>query len=244
MFTIKNLKASVEDKQILNGIHLEAQPGELHVIMGKNGSGKSTLAQVLAGSPTYEVDEGSVTIEKAEILHMDPEERVQKGLFVGFQYPMEIPGIRNIDLFYASHCSLAKHRNETPMPKEAFTDKVKVLAEELSLDPSFCERGVNDAFSGGEKKKNEVLQMKLINPKVAILDETDSGLDIDALKRISQEIKDFKRKDNILIIITHYERFIDRISPDVVHVMKEGSIVRKGGIELAQLISKQGYDAF
>lgn len=244
MFVIENLKASAEETAILQGINLKAQPGEVHVIMGKNGSGKSTLAQVLAGSSTYDVSEGSVSLEGVDLIDLDPEDRVKNGLFVGFQYPMEIPGVRNIDLFYASHCCLAKHHEREPLAKDLFRKKVDALAEGLSLDPSFCDRGVNDAFSGGEKKKNEILQMQLIDPKVAILDETDSGLDIDALKRISATINSLRRKDNTFIIITHYERFIDRIVPDFVHVMKEGKIVKQGSIELAQEIAEKGYDVF
>jgi Fe-S cluster assembly ATP-binding protein len=248
MLNIQNLRADSEDintltkKSLLKGVTLKVNPGEIHAIMGPNGAGKSTLAKVLAGHPAYEVKEGTVTLFGEDILELEPDERAHLGLFVSFQYPVEIAGVTNAQFIQAA--LNAKRKAEG---KEPLTDhEVKALIEKhihtLEIKKEFMERDLNADFSGGEKKRNEILQMLLLDPKLAVLDETDSGLDIDALKLVASGVNSFMKKDKALILITHYQRLLDYIKPDFVHVMKEGQIVASGGPELAQKLEKQGYE--
>lgn len=241
---IKDLKVETEDKVIIDGLDLKVGPGEIHAIMGPNGAGKSTLSKVLAGHPEYVATKGDITFEAQDLLELEPEERALKGVFIGFQYPVEIPGVSNFDFYFAAYTNREKHAGKEPMDKEAFRRYLMSLAERIDMDEAFLDRDVNAGFSGGEKKKNEILQLTLFNPKLAVLDETDSGLDIDAMKTIANGIKANFSKDKGLILITHYQRLLDYIKPDYVHVMMQGRIVKTGSFELAKTLEASGYDSF
>jgi len=242
MLSIKNLHASIGDKEILKGIDLEVKAGEVHAIMGPNGSGKSTLSAVLAGRNTFTVTSGEVTFEGQNLLAMSPEERSWAGVFLGFQYPIEIPGVSNVNFMKSAVNEHRKHKGLEPLNAAAF---LKLMREKMSIvemDPSFSSRGVNVGFSGGEKKRNEIFQMAMLEPKLSILDETDSGLDVDALRIVATGVNKLKRPDNATIVITHYQRLLDYIVPDVVHVLYKGRIIHTAGRELALEIEKKGYD--
>lgn len=242
MLIIDNLSASTEGKEILKQFSLTVKPGELHAIMGPNGAGKSTLAKVLAGHPAYDVDSGSISLGGEDLLDMEPEERAAAGLFMGFQYPVEVPGVSNVEFLKTALNLQRKARGEATLTSDAFDKLLTKKMEEMGIRHEFKERNVNQGFSGGEKKRNEILQMALFQPKLAILDETDSGLDIDALKAVSEAIAKERRADLGLIIITHYQRLLDFLKPDFVHVMKEGRIVKSGGSDLALKLEEAGYD--
>ncbi|HCA42593.1 MAG TPA: Fe-S cluster assembly ATPase SufC [Bacteroidetes bacterium] len=242
MITIKNLKARVEDKEILKGINLQINAGEIHAIMGPNGSGKSTLASVLAGKEGYEVTGGEVIFEGKELLDLDPEERAREGLFLAFQYPVEIPGVSNTNFMKTALNEVRKARGEEPLSASEFLKLLKEKAALVGLNPEYLSRYVNDGFSGGEKKRNEIFQLAMLNPKFSILDETDSGLDIDALKIVADGVNKIKNKNNSFLVITHYQRLLNYIVPDFVHVMYDGRIVKSGGKELALHLEENGYD--
>ncbi len=242
MLDIQNLTATVADKQILNGINLTVNAGEVHAIMGPNGSGKSTLAQVLAGHPAYEVTGGSVAFDGEDLLEMEPEERAHHGLFLAFQYPVEIPGVSNAYFLRAAYNEARKARGEDEVDPIEFLDLVEEKAKLVEMDPAFLNRSVNMGFSGGEKKRNEILQMAVLAPKLAILDETDSGLDIDALRIVADGVNQLKRPDNATVVVTHYQRLLNYIVPDYVHVLAGGRIVKSGGKELAHELEAKGYD--
>ena len=242
MLDIQNLTATVADKQILNGINLTVNAGEVHAIMGPNGSGKSTLAQVLAGHPAYEVTGGSVTLDGEDLMEMEPEERAHHGLFLAFQYPVEIPGVSNAYFLRAAYNEARKARGEEEVDPIEFLDLVEEKAKLVEMDPAFLNRSVNMGFSGGEKKRNEILQMAVLAPKLAILDETDSGLDIDALRVVADGVNQLKRPDNATIVVTHYQRLLNYIVPDYVHVLAGGRIIKSGGKELAHELEAKGYD--
>jgi Fe-S cluster assembly ATP-binding protein len=239
---IRDLTATVSDKQILNGITLAVNPGEVHAIMGPNGSGKSTLAQVLAGHPAYEVTGGEVTYDGRDLLEMEPEERAQAGIFLAFQYPVEIPGVSNAYFLRAAYNEIRKARGDDEVDPIEFLDLVEERAKLVEMDPSFLNRSVNTGFSGGEKKRNEILQMAVLQPKLAILDETDSGLDIDALRVVADGVNKLKRPDNATVVVTHYQRLLNYIVPDFVHVLVGGRIVKSGGRDLALELEAKGYD--
>ncbi|RAI44952.1 Fe-S cluster assembly ATPase SufC [Rhodoplanes roseus] len=241
LLEIKNLKASVEDRQILRGVDLVVNPGEVHAIMGPNGSGKSTLAHVLSGKSGYEVDGGTVTLDGVDLLDLEPDERAAAGLFLAFQYPMEIPGVATMTFLRTAMNAQRKKRGEPELSTPEFMKRVREEAAKLSIDPEMLKRPVNVGFSGGEKKRNEVLQMSLLQPKLAVLDETDSGLDIDALKIAAEGVNRLRSPDRGMIVITHYQRLLDHIVPDIVHVFSRGRIVRTGGKELALELEARGY---
>jgi Fe-S cluster assembly ATP-binding protein len=242
MLDIQNLCASVDGRQILNGLSLRIQPGETHAIMGPNGSGKSTLAATLAGKGDYEVTGGSVHFNGADLLEMKPEERARAGLFLAFQYPVEIPGVNSTYFLKAALNECRKARGEEELDAVEFLGLVKQKSKLLELDPGLLNRPVNEGFSGGEKKRNEIFQMAVLEPKLAILDETDSGLDIDALRVVAGGVTKLKRPDNAALVITHYQRLLNYIVPDFVHVLVNGRIVRSGGKELALELEQRGYD--
>ncbi len=242
MLDIKNLKASVEGKQILNGLNLSVKAGEVHAIMGPNGSGKSTLASVLAGREDYEIDDGSATFGGKDLLDMSPEDRAREGLFLAFQYPVEIPGVSNVNFLKTAINEIRRHKGMDPMPPKDFLKMVKEKRALVELDGDLAGRSVNEGFSGGEKKRNEIFQMAMLEPKLAILDETDSGLDIDALRIVANGVNQLKTKDNAVVVITHYQRLLDYIIPDHVHVLSQGRIVRSGSKELALELEEKGYD--
>lgn len=242
MLSIKNLKASVEGKAILNGINLIIQPGEVHAIMGPNGSGKSTLASVLAGREEYEVTGGEVTFNGKELLEMSPEERAREGVFLAFQYPVEIPGVSNINFLKTAINEIREHRGLPPIDPKEFLNKVKEKQKLVELDVKLANRSVNEGFSGGEKKRNEIFQMAMLEPRLSILDETDSGLDIDALRIVANGVNKLKNKENATLVITHYQRLLDYIVPDFVHVLYGGRIVKSGPKELALELEEKGYD--
>ncbi|WP_020528594.1 Fe-S cluster assembly ATPase SufC [Flexithrix dorotheae] len=242
MLEIKNLHASIEDKKILNGINLTVKPGEVHAIMGPNGSGKSTLASVLAGREDYEVTEGEVNFIGKDLLDMAAEERAREGLFLAFQYPVEIPGVSNTNFLKTAINEVRKHRGEDPLDAVAFLKLMKEKMKIVNIDQSLMSRSLNEGFSGGEKKRNEIFQMAMLEPKLSILDETDSGLDIDALKIVSNGVNSLKSKDNATIVVTHYQRLLDYIVPDYVHVLYKGRIVKSGTKELALELEEKGYD--
>jgi Fe-S cluster assembly ATP-binding protein len=242
MLTIKNLHAKIDDKEILKGINLEVNPGEIHAIMGPNGSGKSTLASVLAGREGFEVTEGEVTFEGKDLLDLDPEERAREGIFLAFQYPVEIPGVSNTNFMRTAMNEIRKSKGEAPLEAVKFLAMIKEKAKLVGLDPSMINRYVNVGFSGGEKKRNEIFQLAMLDPKLAILDETDSGLDIDALKTVAGGVNKLKRSDNAFVIITHYQRLLNYIIPDFVHVIHDGKIVKSGDKELALHLEEYGYD--
>ena len=241
MLKIKNLQAKVADKQILRGLDLEVKAGEVHAIMGPNGSGKSTLSYVLAGRPGYEVTGGSVEYDGKDLLGMEPEERAREGLFLAFQYPVEIPGVSNKYFLKAAYNALRKHRGEPELDAGGFLKLIKEKAKAVEMDPAFLNRSVNEGFSGGEKKRNEVLQLAVLEPKLAVLDETDSGLDIDALKIVASGVNKMRAKDRAFVVVTHYQRLLDYIVPDKVHVLSGGRIVKSGGKDLALELEKKGY---
>ena len=235
MLKIKGLETKIEEKMILKGLDLTCEAGKVYVIMGPNGAGKSTLSKVVSGHPSYE-SEGEINFLGEDISELEPDERAQKGIFVSFQYPIEIPGISFIDFLHAAYKAIHGDIEMT-----SFRELVSKVAKEMDVDPSFLDRGLNDGCSGGEKKKNEILQMKVLNPKCVILDETDSGLDIDALKVVASGVNSFKSKDKCIILITHYQRLLDYIKPDVVFVMKDGKIVKEGDKNLALELEEKGY---
>jgi Fe-S cluster assembly ATP-binding protein len=242
MLEIRGLRASVDDKEILRGIDLTVNAGEVHAVMGPNGSGKSTLAQVLAGHPAYQVTGGSVTYEGRDLLEMEPEERAQAGLFLAFQYPVEIPGVSNAYFLRAAYNEMRKARGEEEVDPMEFLDVVEAKAALVQMDPAMLARSVNSGFSGGEKKRNEILQMAVLEPKLAVLDETDSGLDIDALRIVADGVNSLKRPDRATIVVTHYQRLLDYIIPDFVHVLAGGRIVKSGSKALALELEAKGYD--
>src|SRR5690242_19839167 len=242
LLEIRNLTASVGDKPILRGIDLTVNAGEIHAVMGPNGSGKSTLAQVLAGNPAYEVTGGSITYKGQDLLEMEPEARAQAGIFLAFQYPVEIPGVSNAYFLRAAYNEVRKAHGQEEVDPLEFLDIVEERAKLVEMDPSFLSRSVNVGFSGGEKKRNEILQMAVLAPKLAILDETDSGLDIDALRIVADGVNALKRPDNATIVVTHYQRLLNYIVPDYVHVLAGGRIVKSGGRELALELEAKGYD--
>ena len=242
MLKIENLHASIGDKEILKGINLTVGKGEVHAIMGPNGSGKSTLSSVLVGHPTYEVTEGSVTFEGEDILELEPEERAHRGLFLSFQYPVEIPGVSMVNFMRAALNERRKAAGLDPLPAAEFLKLMKQKRELVELDNKLASRSVNEGFSGGEKKRNEIFQMAMLEPKLAILDETDSGLDIDALRIVAKGVNELRSPKNSTIVITHYQRLLDYIRPDFVHVLYKGRIVRSGGPELALELEERGYD--
>jgi Fe-S cluster assembly ATP-binding protein len=242
MLTIENLKASVEGNQILKGINLEVKPGEVHAIMGPNGSGKSTLASVLAGREEYEVDEGSVTFQGSNLLELAPEDRARAGIFLAFQYPVEIPGVSTTNFLKAAVNQVRKYRNLPELDAVNFLKEMKEKMKIVDIDQSLLRRSLNEGFSGGEKKRNEIFQMAMLEPSLAILDETDSGLDIDALKIVANGVNTLKSKENATIVITHYQRLLDYIVPDHVHVLYKGRLVKSGDKELALELEERGYD--
>ncbi len=241
MLQISNLHARVEEKEILRGINLTVNAGEVHAIMGPNGSGKSTLASILAGRATYEVTQGAVTLEGEDILELDPEERAVAGLFLAFQYPVEIPGVSNTYFLRAALNSVRKTRGDKELSHSEFMAHVRSKLKMLELDNSLLSRGVNEGFSGGEKKRNEIFQMAVLEPKLAILDETDSGLDIDALRIVADGVNALRSPERGFLVITHYQRLLNYIVPDFVHVLVGGRIVRSGGKELAYELEEKGY---
>lgn len=241
ILAIKNLHASVDGKEILKGIDLEVDPGEVHAIMGPNGSGKSTLAHVLAGRDGYEVTAGTVTYQGRDLLALSAEERAREGVFLGFQYPVEIPGVSNIYLLKAALNAIRKHRGEEELDAMDFLTKVKDKLKLVEMSEDFIYRAVNEGFSGGERKRNEVLQMAVLEPRLALLDETDSGLDIDALKVVANGVNAMRGPDRAMILVTHYQRLLNYVVPDRVHVLAHGRIVKSGGKELALDLEKRGY---
>ncbi len=242
MLVIKNLKANVEGKEILKGINLEIKAGEVHAIMGPNGSGKSTLANVLAGNGGYEVTEGEIYFEGKDLVELAPEDRAREGVFLAFQYPIEIPGISNATFLKTALNEVRKYNGQPEATPKEFMELLREKSGVLGMDPQFISRSVNVGFSGGEKKRNEILQMLMLQPKLALLDETDSGLDIDALKIVSSGVNVFKNKDNAVLLVTHYQRLLNYIVPDFVHVLSKGRIIKSGGKELALELEEKGYD--
>ena len=242
MLSIDNLHVSVEGKPILNGITLDVRAGEVHAIMGPNGSGKSTLSSVIAGNEDYEVTEGDIVYKNENIIELSPEERAHKGIFLSFQYPVEIPGVTVTNFIKTAINSNQKARNESEMPANTMLKKIREKSKLLEIDSKFLSRSLNEGFSGGEKKRNEIFQMAMLEPSLSILDETDSGLDIDALKIVANGVNKLRNKDNAIIVITHYQRLLDHIIPDYVHVLHEGKIVKSGDKELAHQLEEKGYD--
>ena len=242
MLTIKNLHAEIEGKEILKGINLEVKPGEVHAIMGPNGSGKSTLASVLAGRDLFHVTEGEVSFEGNDLFDMEPEERAHAGMFLGFQYPIEIPGVSMVNFMKTAVNEHRKYRGEDPISSSDFLKMMRERKKLVELDSNLTTRSVNQGFSGGEKKRNEIFQMAMLEPKLSILDETDSGLDIDALRIVANGVNKLKTKQNATVVITHYQRLLDYIIPDYVHVLYNGKIIKSGGKELALELEEKGYD--
>ena len=244
MLDIKDLKSRVAGNDILNGLSLSVNPGEVHAIMGPNGSGKSTLAQVIAGHQDYEVTGGTVTYKGNDLLELEPEERAREGIFLGFQYPVEIPGVNNAYLLKAALNARRKHDGLDEIDAFEFLKTAREKMAALGMDPKFLNRGVNEGFSGGEKKRNEILQMAMLEPELAILDETDSGLDIDALKAVANGVNALRSPDGAIVLVTHYQRLLDYIKPDFVHVLSQGKIIKSGDTTLALLLEEKGYDWF
>ncbi|MEJ6765519.1 MAG: Fe-S cluster assembly ATPase SufC [Flavobacteriales bacterium] len=242
MLSIDNLHVSIEGKPILNGINLDVKAGEIHAIMGPNGSGKSTLSSVIAGNEDYEVTKGDIVFKNENIIELSAEERAHKGIFMSFQYPIEIPGVSVTNFIKTAINANLKARNESEMPANIMLKKIREKAELLGIDSKFLSRSLNEGFSGGEKKRNEIFQMAMLEPSLSILDETDSGLDIDALKVVANGVNKLKNKDNAVIVITHYQRLLDYIIPDFVHVLHEGKIVKSGDKSLAHELEEKGYD--
>lgn len=242
MLKIKNLHASVEDKEILKGINLEIKPGEIHAIMGPNGAGKSTLSSIIAGNETYEVTQGEILLENEDITELAPEERAHKGVFLSFQYPVEIPGVSVTNFMKTAINETRKANGLEEMPANEMLKKIREKSELLDIDRKFLSRSLNEGFSGGEKKRNEIFQMAMLEPKIAILDETDSGLDIDALRIVANGVNRLKNPENAILVITHYQRLLDYIVPDYVHVLMDGKIVKTGDASLALELEEKGYD--
>jgi Fe-S cluster assembly ATP-binding protein len=242
MLEIKNLHVSINGSEILNGVNLKVNAGEVHAIMGPNGSGKSTLAQVLAGRETYNVTQGEAIYQGKDLFAMSPEDRAREGIFLAFQYPVEIPGVTNNYFMKAALNSIRKYRGQEPLDAMEFLNLVKSKLNIIEMDQSLLNRPVNEGFSGGEKKRNEIFQMAVLEPKLGILDETDSGLDIDALRIVADGVNTLKRKDNAIIVVTHYQRLLNYIIPDFVHVLVDGRIAKSGGKELALELEEKGYD--
>ncbi|MGQ1946313.1 Fe-S cluster assembly ATPase SufC [Geofilum sp. OHC36d9] len=242
MLKIRNLHAKIDDKEILRGINLDVKPGEIHAIMGPNGSGKSTLAAVLTGNETFNVSEGTAIFNDKDLLDMTPEDRAREGLFLSFQYPVEIPGVSMTNFLRTSLNEIRKYRKQDPMSASEFLKLMRDKKKLVEIDSDLTNRAVNEGFSGGEKKKNEIFQMAMLEPKLSILDETDSGLDIDALRVVANGVNKLKNKDNATIVITHYQRLLDYIVPDHVHVLYKGRIVKSAGKELAKELEEKGYD--
>lgn len=242
MLEIKNLHVNINGSEILNGVNLKVNAGEVHAIMGPNGSGKSTLALVLAGREDYKVTEGEVLYNGKNLLDLSPEDRAREGIFLAFQYPVEIPGVSNVNLLKTAVNEIRKYNGEEELDAIDFLDLIKEKMKLVELDQSFLKRSVNEGFSGGEKKRNEIFQMAVLNPRLAILDETDSGLDIDAIKVVANGVNKLRSKDNATIVVTHYQRLLNYIIPDFVHVLYNGRIVKSGGKELAMELEEKGYD--
>lgn len=242
LLEIKNLHANIEDKAILKGLNLTVNRGEVHAIMGPNGSGKSTLSKVLAGHPSYEVTQGEVLYNGENLLELEPDERAKAGIFLAFQYPVEVPGVSNAQFLRLAYNEKMKHLGEEELDPLEFNDYLKEKAKIVQMDKSFFSRSVNEGFSGGEKKRNEILQMAVLNPTLAILDETDSGLDIDALRIVAEGVNKLRSADNGIILVTHYQRLLNYIVPDFVHVLADGRVVKEGGKELALELEEKGYD--
>jgi Fe-S cluster assembly ATP-binding protein len=242
MLQVKNLHASIDGKEILRGINLEVNPGEVHAIMGPNGSGKSTLSAVIAGKEEYEVTEGSIVLDEIDLEELAPEERAHQGIFLSFQYPVEIPGVTVTNFIKTAINETRKAKGLDDLPAKDMLKKIRETADLLEIDRKFLSRSLNEGFSGGEKKRNEIFQMAMLDPKLAILDETDSGLDIDALKVVANGVNKLKNKDNAVVVITHYQRLLEYIVPDYVHVLHNGKIVKSGGKDLALELEKKGYD--
>jgi Fe-S cluster assembly ATP-binding protein len=243
MLSVKNLKASIAGTEILKGIDLEVRSGEVHAIMGPNGSGKSTLAQIIAGRDTYEITAGSVTYQGRDLLELEPEERAREGIFLAFQYPVEIPGVNNTYFLKAALNATRRHQGKDELDAIDFLAMVREKMKIIHLDEDLLHRPVNAGFSGGEKKRNEIFQMAVLNPKLAILDETDSGLDIDALRIVAEGVNTLRSEDNAIVVVTHYQRLLEHIVPDYVHVLAGGRIVRSGGRELALELEEKGYSS-
>jgi len=241
LLSIKELHASVEEKQIIKGLNLEIKPGEVHAIMGPNGAGKSTMGYVLSGRDGYSVESGSVSLDGEDLLEMETEDRARAGLFLAFQYPVEIPGVSNLEFLKASVDAQREARGEEAITSADFLKEAKAACKQVNLPVSFLKRGVNEGFSGGEKKRNELMQMLLLKPKLCILDETDSGLDIDALQVVAEGVNSQRSADRSFIVVTHYQRLLDYIKPDFVHVLSEGKIVKSGDASLAHELEAQGY---
>ncbi len=242
LLEIKDLHANIEDKAILKGLNLTVNRGEVHAIMGPNGSGKSTLSKVLAGHPSYEVTGGEVLYNGENLLELEPDERAKAGIFLAFQYPVEVPGVSNAQFLRLAYNEKMKHHGGEELDPLEFNDYLKERAKIVEMDSSFFKRSVNEGFSGGEKKRNEILQMAVLNPTLAILDETDSGLDIDALRIVAEGVNKLRSADNAIILVTHYQRLLNYIIPDFVHVLADGKVVKEGGKELALELEEKGYD--
>ncbi|HMS39622.1 MAG TPA: Fe-S cluster assembly ATPase SufC [Pyrinomonadaceae bacterium] len=242
LLEIKDLHAGIEGREILKGLNLTVNAGEVHAIMGPNGSGKSTLSKVLAGHPTYEVLSGEVIYEGKNLLELEPDERAREGIFLAFQYPVEVPGVSNSQFLRLAYNEKMKHHGTEELDPLEFNDLLKERAKIVEMDSSFFKRSVNEGFSGGEKKRNEILQMAVLQPKLAILDETDSGLDIDALRIVAEGVNKLRSSENGIILVTHYQRLLNYIEPDFVHVLANGTIVKQGGKELALELEEKGYD--
>src|SRR6478672_7797406 len=242
LLQVKDLHAGIDGKEILKGLNLEVNKGEVHAIMGPNGSGKSTLSKVLAGHPSYEVISGSVTYEGKDLLELEPDERAREGVFMAFQYPVEVPGVSNSQFLRLAYNQKMLHLGHEELDPLEFNDYLKEKAKVVDMDPAFFKRSVNEGFSGGEKKRNEILQMAVLEPKLAVLDETDSGLDIDALRIVAEGVNKLRSSENAIILVTHYQRLLNYIEPDFVHVLANGKIVKEGGKELAVELEEKGYD--
>jgi Fe-S cluster assembly ATP-binding protein len=242
LLEVKDLHAGIDGKEILKGLNLQVNKGEVHAIMGPNGSGKSTLSKVLAGHPSYEVISGEVLYEGNDLLELEPDERARSGVFMAFQYPVEVPGVSNSQFLRLAYNEKMKHLGQEELDPLEFNDYLKEKAKVVEMDPQFFKRSVNEGFSGGEKKRNEILQMAVLEPKLAILDETDSGLDIDALRIVAEGVNKLRSQDNAIILVTHYQRLLNYIQPDFVHVLADGKIVKEGGKELAIELEEKGYD--
>ncbi len=242
MLTIKNLHASINGTPILKGINLEINPGEVHAVMGPNGAGKSTLSSILAGRDDYEITDGEVIYQGQDLLELEPEERAWAGIFLSFQYPVEIPGVKNIYLLKAAVNAIREHRGLPELKAGEFLKLVRDKLKVMQMDEAFLHRNVNEGFSGGEKKRNEILQMQLLEPTLALLDETDSGLDVDALRVVGEGINRMRAPERSVLLVTHYQRLLDIVKPDFVHVLADGRIVRSGDFSLAQRLEKEGYE--
>jgi len=242
MLKVENLSAKIKGKSILKNLDFEVKPGEVHAIMGPNGAGKSTLSQVIAGREDYEVTSGDILFKNKSILDLEPEERAREGIFIAFQYPVEVPGVNNIYFLRAAYNAIRKHKGEPEADAVEFLKIVKRKMKEIQMNPQFMNRSVNEGFSGGEKKRNEILQLSILDPSLAILDETDSGLDIDALRIVSEGVNRYKNEKNAVVVITHYQRLLDYIVPDYVHVLADGKIIKSGDKSLALELEEKGYD--